>query len=405
MATITLYIMTGLTDPSDRGLHGSTLGEDYCVGCEAWVYKSSKHCRECNRCVEGFDHHCNWLNTCIGSSNYREFFALLTVVQVMMIIQAGVGVYLFARTFYNPLTMKASLQREYGTTVHFQAYRVVLAVNDVLLLGVLHPLSELWLLHCILIRKGMTTWEYIQANRQTSTLPSSFSGHQGSAAIVPRLEGLRRKLSCSGNKPQPSCSSDGDVRVEVSRRSAKKQLVPLSPCLALRTPTKSSQSVVELSPENISQDKVPQGAFYPRLPVENPHPAFRSTSPSQEGSASLCTSGVSLPGSVDDRPPPSECCGSSSGQAASHQGTPVLAEEGLSISRHQLHIMLSSSMKMNAPGSHQEAPILVDPPGNPASLSGVHLSPSGVTLTHTWVEGLSPLPRPRSRLGAGAVAL
>lgn len=49
----------------------------------------------CGRCAIGFDHHCKWVNNCIGEKNYKEFFALIVVVQIihvfMMIDTAFVG--------------------------------------------------------------------------------------------------------------------------------------------------------------------------------------------------------------------------------------------------------------------------------------------------------------------------
>merc|ERR1739848_251135 len=37
-----------------------------CVVCCRLRSSRSKHCRECGRCVERFDHHCPWVGTCVG---------------------------------------------------------------------------------------------------------------------------------------------------------------------------------------------------------------------------------------------------------------------------------------------------------------------------------------------------
>lgn len=58
----------------------------YCDICGSYVQVSSRHCRLCGRCSEGFDHHCIWINNCVGSRNYRHFFAMIIFTFLSMAI-------------------------------------------------------------------------------------------------------------------------------------------------------------------------------------------------------------------------------------------------------------------------------------------------------------------------------
>jgi hypothetical protein len=58
----------------------------FCTVCSAYVNEDAKHCGACNRCAGGFDHHCNWLNNCIGEANYWDFYNLICLYLVFMIV-------------------------------------------------------------------------------------------------------------------------------------------------------------------------------------------------------------------------------------------------------------------------------------------------------------------------------
>lgn len=61
-------------------------------GCRRYYEgRYRKHCKACNKCVEGFDHHCPFLNQCIGSNNYFWFIFILTCYIILMVLSIASG--------------------------------------------------------------------------------------------------------------------------------------------------------------------------------------------------------------------------------------------------------------------------------------------------------------------------
>lgn len=87
-------VITSILDPADRGVSAGEEGP-FCNVCERHVHPGTKHCWQCNKCIEGFDHHCKWLNTCIGLSNYKPFFMLLWSALIFTGIVATSTLYAF----------------------------------------------------------------------------------------------------------------------------------------------------------------------------------------------------------------------------------------------------------------------------------------------------------------------
>jgi len=62
-----------------------------CSTCSVFRPTSTtSHCRECNKCVTGFDHHCGFLGICVGGRNRKNFCALL--VSVLIFCWASLGI-------------------------------------------------------------------------------------------------------------------------------------------------------------------------------------------------------------------------------------------------------------------------------------------------------------------------
>ncbi|XP_010539027.1 PREDICTED: protein S-acyltransferase 21 [Tarenaya hassleriana] len=143
----------------------------FCTLCNAEVRKFSKHCRSCGKCVDGFDHHCRWLNNCVGRKNYVTFVCLMATSLIWLIVEFGVGVAVFVRCFVDHKAMEHQITEKLGVGFSRPPFATVVAICTALSLLATIPLGELFFFHIILIRKGITTYEYVVAMRAQSEPP------------------------------------------------------------------------------------------------------------------------------------------------------------------------------------------------------------------------------------------
>ncbi|XP_039784204.1 probable protein S-acyltransferase 22 isoform X2 [Panicum virgatum] len=109
--------------------HGSEEGMFFCSLCEAEVLQHSKHCRVCDKCVDGFDHHCRWLNTCVGKRNYKRFFILMASAVLLLIMQWLVGTLVLILCFMKRGEFSGKIVSNLGSSFSITAFVVVLGIS------------------------------------------------------------------------------------------------------------------------------------------------------------------------------------------------------------------------------------------------------------------------------------
>lgn len=143
----------------------------FCTLCNAEVRKFSKHCRSCDKCVDGFDHHCRWLNNCVGRKNYITFLSLMASSLIWLMVEFGVGVAVLVRCFVDRKVIERQITARLGDGFSRPPFATVVAICTAVSLLACVPLAELFFFHMILIRKGITTYEYVVAMRTQSEPP------------------------------------------------------------------------------------------------------------------------------------------------------------------------------------------------------------------------------------------
>ncbi|KAJ4974746.1 hypothetical protein NE237_007920 [Protea cynaroides] len=141
-------------------------GMFYCSLCEVEVFKYSKHCRVCDKCVDRFDHHCRWVNNCIGQKNYRQFFTLMITAILLLILQWSIGILVMICCFLERKRFSVEITSKLGSSFSLVPFVVVVASCTILAMIATLPLAQLLFFHVLLIKKGISTYDYIVALRE-----------------------------------------------------------------------------------------------------------------------------------------------------------------------------------------------------------------------------------------------
>ena len=165
------------TEPDD--------GLRYCPYCRCFVSDSPrvKHCHECRKCVDGFDHHCVFLQACVGRRNYSAFLGLVATL------------FLWTATL---LALDVALVAGAGTGAG---------------VGVLGAL------HCYLVATKQTTFEWITARRRRlrEAPPRGPLAARASAGVTYLVGALRtgwRETRASSRRLVESARSRSTLRVD-----------------------------------------------------------------------------------------------------------------------------------------------------------------------------------------------
>ncbi|XP_062210306.1 probable protein S-acyltransferase 22 isoform X2 [Phragmites australis] len=141
------------------------------------VLKNSKHCRVCDKCVDGFDHHCRWLNNCIGKRNYKGFFVLMASAVALLVMQWLSGVLVLILCIVKRGEFSRQIVTKLGSSFSTVAFVVVVATCTILAMVATIPLAQLLCFHILLIKKGISTYDYIIALREQED-QQEVPGHQ-----------------------------------------------------------------------------------------------------------------------------------------------------------------------------------------------------------------------------------
>ncbi|KAL3578817.1 hypothetical protein D5086_020321 [Populus alba] len=167
-----------LKEPNTQIEKMSEDGMFYCSLCEVEVFKYSKHCRVCDKCVDRFDHHCRWLNNCVGKKNYGQFFTLMVSALLLLILQWSTGILVLICCFLERKRFAVDISAKLGSSFSLAPFVIVVSVCTILAMIATLPLAQLFFFHILLVKKGISTYDYIIALREQEQEQQGVEGQQ-----------------------------------------------------------------------------------------------------------------------------------------------------------------------------------------------------------------------------------
>lgn len=136
----------------------------FCKRCSCWQpLIRCHHCKDCGRCIQGFDHHCFWLGTCVGDSNCLAFWCYLLSQLLLCMYALHHGFTAIRNTAAVPGTVFLNSQQLWS--ICFTAGLLLCTILIGCLLG----------FHSLLLVSNWKTYELIKGPK----LPYTESGNVG----------------------------------------------------------------------------------------------------------------------------------------------------------------------------------------------------------------------------------